>query len=57
MPIDTCDCCGGEIAWNWAEAFEKFGFNDGDGQIMTHVVRDVLTEAGFTVQDTQWGLA
>jgi hypothetical protein len=56
MPIDTCECCGGEIAWSWDEAFDKFGFNDGDGQIMTYVVRDVLTDAGYQVADTHWGL-
>jgi hypothetical protein len=56
MPVDVCECCGGQIAWSWTEAFEKFGFNDGDGQIMTYVVRDVLTEAGFEVTDHHWGL-
>jgi len=56
MPIDTCDCCGGELAWNWSDAFNKFGFNDGDGQVMTHVVCDALTDAGYVVQSTQWRL-
>ena len=56
MPVDECFCCGGELRWSWTEAFDKFGFNDGDGQIMTHEVRDVLTDAGFTGQDTHWGM-
>ncbi len=56
MPIEDCMCCGGRLAWNWSEAFDKFGFNDGDGQIETNQVCDVLTEAGYQVETVEWGL-
>ena len=56
MPVDTCDHCGSDYAWNWSEAFDKFGFNDGDGQMMTEEVADVLRQAGYTVATTGWGL-
>jgi hypothetical protein len=56
MPKSTCDRCGGELHWRWEEAFDKFGFGDGDGQIMTHVVEDVLRTAGYVVSSEPWGL-
>ncbi len=56
MPISVCDHCGGDLAWSWSEAFEKFGFNDGDGQVETETVADVLRNAGFEVVTEGWGL-
>lgn len=56
MPIETCECCGRDVDWTWEEAFEKFGFNDGDGLVMTHTVAAVLRDAGTTVEISQWGL-
>ena len=50
MPISTCYSCQGDYAWNWEEAFEKFGFNDGDGLVATSSVIEVLEEAGYTVK-------
>lgn len=35
------------ITWHWEEAFDKFGFDDGDGYIMTNDVVDVLEKAGY----------
>lgn len=35
MPISECDNCGGSYEWQWEEAFNKFGLNNGDGQIET----------------------
>lgn len=35
MPLIECDSCGGDLYWRWEEAFDKFGFNDGDGQVKT----------------------
>ena len=56
MPISTCDHCGGDYRWSWTEAFEKFGFGDGDGQVETWQVEAVLVEAGFDVTVEGWGL-
>ncbi|WP_072387143.1 hypothetical protein [Hyphomicrobium sp. CS1BSMeth3] len=56
MPITTCNTCGGDYRWDWEEAFDKFGFGDGDGQIETDRVIDVLTEAGYQVEFGETGL-
>ena len=37
------------IIWSWEEAFDKFGFEDGDGLVMTDVVAAVLQDAGYSV--------
>ncbi|MCG7870513.1 MAG: hypothetical protein JAZ11_00235 [Candidatus Thiodiazotropha lotti] len=41
--------CGGLLHWDWTEAFAKFGFNDGDGQIETWQVENILLAAGYEV--------
>jgi len=41
--------------WSWDEAFDKFGFGDGDGLIMTGVVANALRRAGFVVIAEPWG--
>ncbi len=56
MVMTTCDNCGGTFHWSWEEAFDKFGFNDGDGQVETWQVESVLVEAGYDVIVTGWGL-
>lgn len=56
MVCTECDTCGGTLHWDWTEAFEKFGFNDGDGQVETWQVESVLREAGYQVEVQQWGL-
>lgn len=56
MPISTCHTCGGHYQWNWEEAFDKFGFGDGDGQVETDTVVAVLENAGFSVEAMPWGL-
>jgi hypothetical protein len=56
MPISVCCTCGGTIQWNWEEAFCKFGFLDGDGQIETQNIADALTEAGYEVIIQEWGM-
>ncbi len=56
MPVSECHCCGGEYRWKWEEAFEKFGFGDGDGQIETGTVEAVLTAAGYEVESDTWGI-
>ncbi|MDX1922430.1 MAG: hypothetical protein SFW65_04815 [Alphaproteobacteria bacterium] len=44
------------ISWFWEEAFDKFGFGDGDDVVMTHVVADVLGRHGYNVTITPWGM-
>ena len=34
MPITTCLTCCGEYHWKWEEAFDKFGFGDGDNLVV-----------------------
>jgi hypothetical protein len=43
-------------SWSWEEAFDKFGFGDGDGLVMTDVVAEVLTDAGYVVDTVTLGL-
>ncbi len=56
MATTQCNTCGGTYSWDWTEAFDKFGFNDGDGQVETYQVEAVLTEAGYEVELSEWGL-
>ena len=56
MPITKCLNCGSNYQWDWEEAFDKFGFGDGDGQIETYRVQEVLQSAGYEVESDQWGL-
>lgn len=56
MVTTVCENCGGEFQWNWEEAFDKFGFNDGDGQVETWQLVDHLTELGYDIECNQWGL-
>ena len=49
MPTITID-------WSWEEAFDKFGFGDGDAMVMTHEVEHALEELGYTVSAESWGL-
>lgn len=52
----TCESCGACHEWTWEEAFDKFGFGDGDGLVMTGSVAGVLTDAGYVVKSQKWGL-
>lgn len=56
MPISECENCGGNLQWYWEEAFAKFGFGDGDGQVETWQVVDALQEAGYEAKAEDWGL-
>jgi hypothetical protein len=51
-----CKSCGTRHAWRWEDAFDKFGFGDGDGLVMTEQVADVLRKAGYAVTTEHWGL-
>ena len=55
MSTTICDRCGGEHHWSWVEAFDKFGFGDGDGLVMTDAVVRVLRDAGYTISADPWG--
>ena len=54
MPKTTCQTCFNDYAWRWEDAFDKFGFNDGDGQVMTADVVDVLERAGYRCETGDW---
>lgn len=56
MPVSNCRYCNSPFQWNWEEAFNKFGFGDGDGPVMTEAVAKVLSLAGYTVETHAWGL-
>jgi hypothetical protein len=56
MPKTCCYACGSDVDWTWEEAFDKFGFSDGDATIMTEDVADVLRTAGYDVNVEPWGL-
>lgn len=51
-----CQRCGTCHAWDWEEAFDKFGFGDGDGLVMTESVARTLREAGYAVTTHHWGM-
>ena len=42
--------------WTWEEAFNKFGFHDGDGLVFTDEVCLVLSDAGFDPVSQTLGL-
>jgi len=42
--------------WNWEEAFDKFGFGDGDGPNFTDEVAGVVMAAGYEVDIQTWGM-
>jgi len=57
MPKTICDTCNSHsYIWSWTEAFDKFGFMDGDAQIETYQVEEALTNADYEVDMTEWGL-
>lgn len=49
MPITT-------VQWEWEEAFDKYGFGDGDGLVMTDEVVDLLEEQFRYTVYTQGGI-
>ena len=51
-----CESYAALHEWTWAEAFDKFGFGDGDGLVMTSAVADILIAAGYAVETAHWGL-
>ena len=45
-----------EIEWDWEEAFDKFGFGDGDGWNGTDIIADHIESLGYGVVCDQWGI-
>jgi hypothetical protein len=56
MNSTRCEHCGATHEWTWEEAFDKFGFDDGDGMVMTDTIVTALEAAGFTVKAGPWGM-
>jgi hypothetical protein len=56
MSITVCPECCNETHWEWDEAFDKFGFNDGDGLVMTEHVAEALRAYGYAVTIEPWGV-
>ena len=56
MSFTTCPTCCNTVDWSWEEAFNKFGFNDGDGLVMTEHVADALRAHGYMVRVEAWGI-
>ena len=44
------------IDWGWEEAFNKFGFGDGDGEVMTDSVVAAIQAKGYRVAHQVWGM-
>jgi len=43
--------------WDWTEAFNKFGFEDGDGWNGTHLIVDFLKEEfNYDCEVDSWGM-
>lgn len=42
------------ITWHWEEAFEKFGFGDGDSWNGTHEVEGEIESLGYTCETDSW---
>lgn len=56
MSTSRCRHCGADHQWSWEEAFDKFGFEDGDGLVMTEAVAGALRKGGYDVTVEAWGL-
>lgn len=50
-----CPTCGHTHYWSWEDAFDKFGFGDGDDLVMTETVAAALRGRGFEVKTIHWG--
>jgi len=51
----SCPFCGHLHRWSWEEAFDKFGFDDGDGLVMTESVAEALRAHGYVATTFHWG--
>lgn len=55
MSTTRCPSCGSTTFWSWEEAFDKFGFDDGEGIVMTEHVAAALRAHGYSVTVEPWG--
>ena len=53
MVQSKCAHCGNRF--HWCEAFARFGYDDGDGQVQTQAVAEILEDAGYEVKYCRWG--
>ena len=53
MVQGKCAYCGN--CFHWCEAFAKFGYDDGDGQVHTQAVAEILEGFGYKVKYSRWG--
>ena len=44
------------IYWSWEEAFDKFGFGDGDRWNGTHEVEGEIESLGYECETEHWGV-
>lgn len=56
MANTPCNICGGSYYWEWEDAFNKFGFGDGDFMIQTDTVALALENAGYETSTGAWML-
>lgn len=54
MPKSSCEHCGAAFTWDWEDAFMHYGFNSGDGVIMTDDVANALRQNGYEVDVDTW---
>jgi len=47
-----CEHCGN--CYQWKNAFSKFGYDDGDGNVITPEVAQVLEKSGYDVKFGVW---
>lgn len=55
MSLTTCPSCGNLTTWSWEDAFDKFGYGDGDGVVMTEHVAEALRNRKYEVTVEAWG--
>lgn len=55
MPKSPCPICATLCSWTWEDAFDKFGFGDGEGHVQTARVAAVLEQNGYDVRHQYWG--
>lgn len=56
MPLTNCPICDSLMPWSWEDAFDEFGFCEGNGAVMTYEVAEFLMLAGFEVEVSTWGV-
>ena len=48
MVQNKCAHCGN--CFHWREAFAKFGYDDGDGNVQIKAVANILEDSGYAVK-------